>query len=271
MQSENKNDSIRFSTRYEQYCFAKSNLRNKSSREVFPITKSNGRDIQTHEESQGGNNLIQLNNPVHSNNRIYDPDGVSPTLNTAQGGNRQPKIIQKSPDYREDGSLREFTTYSPAIRANMGDNHPMVMTVAMRGRYTTEGNTEQQLEPKYDGLTNTLTGVEKDNRIAVSRVPLKFLNRNQRNIEGDYAYTVDSANTGGVMTSIDMEGITDMRIRRLTPIETERLQAFPDNFSAEGLNDKGEIVPISDSQRYRMMGNAVTTTVIRAIVERMFL
>lgn len=36
--------------------------------------------------------IIQLNNPVHSNNRVYGAGGISPTLNTAQGGNRQPKI-----------------------------------------------------------------------------------------------------------------------------------------------------------------------------------
>jgi len=41
----------------------------------------------------GGRTAIQqLNNPTHSNNRLYSEEGISPTLNTAQGGNRQPKI-----------------------------------------------------------------------------------------------------------------------------------------------------------------------------------
>ncbi len=44
-------------------------------------------------------------------------------------------------------------------------------------------------------------------------------------------------------------------IRRLTPIECERLQGFPDNWT-EG---------ISDTQRYKCLGNAVTTNVIEAI------
>lgn len=34
--------------------------------------------------------IIQLNNPTHSNDRIYHENGISPTLNTMQGGNRQP-------------------------------------------------------------------------------------------------------------------------------------------------------------------------------------
>jgi DNA (cytosine-5)-methyltransferase 1 len=46
--------------------------------------------------------------------------------------------------------------------------------------------------------------------------------------------------------------------RRLTPIETERLQGFPDNFT-EG---------VADSHRYRFMGNAVTVPVAKWIGER---
>lgn len=34
----------------------------------------------------------QLNHPTHSNDRVYGVDGLSPTLNTMQGGNRQPFI-----------------------------------------------------------------------------------------------------------------------------------------------------------------------------------
>jgi len=40
--------------------------------------------------------ILQLNNPTHSNNRIYSEDGISPTLNTMQGGNRQPFIQIKN-------------------------------------------------------------------------------------------------------------------------------------------------------------------------------
>lgn len=50
------------------------------------------------------------------------------------------------------------------------------------------------------------------------------------------------------------------RIRRLTPTECERLQGFPDGWTAG----------TSDTQRYRMMGNAVTVNVIEAIGRRLF-
>ena len=48
-------------------------------------------------------------------------------------------------------------------------------------------------------------------------------------------------------------------IRRLTPTECERLQSFPDGWT-EGL---------SDTQRYKTLGNAVTVNVIKAIMERL--
>ena len=54
------------------------------------------------------------------------------------------------------------------------------------------------------------------------------------------------------------------RIRRLTPIECERLQGFPDNWTSSG-NYDGQIKSISESQRYKLMGNAVTVNVVEAI------
>lgn len=53
-------------------------------------------------------------------------------------------------------------------------------------------------------------------------------------------------------------------IRRLTPTECERLQGFPDSWTSKGIQD-GKEVEISDTQRYKCLGNAVTTNVITAI------
>ena len=54
-------------------------------------------------------------------------------------------------------------------------------------------------------------------------------------------------------------------IRRLTPTECERLQGFPDGWTKDGLTKDGGQVDISDTQRYKCLGNAVTTNVIKAI------
>ena len=54
-------------------------------------------------------------------------------------------------------------------------------------------------------------------------------------------------------------------IRRLTPLECERLQGFPDGWTEGGIDKKGNEVGISDTQRYRALGNAVTVNVIEVI------
>lgn len=56
-----------------------------------------------------------------------------------------------------------------------------------------------------------------------------------------------------------------MRIRRLTPVECERLQGFPDDWTKYG--EDGKVM--SDTARYKACGNAVTTNVIRAIAEEL--
>ena len=53
------------------------------------------------------------------------------------------------------------------------------------------------------------------------------------------------------------------KIRRLTPIECERLQGFPDNWTKFGTKGK-----ISDAQRYKMCGNAVTVDVVEAVAKQ---
>ena len=54
-----------------------------------------------------GMNLIQINNPKHSNDRVYGEDGVAPTLNTMQGGLRQPFVAPvltpDRPNKRQNG------------------------------------------------------------------------------------------------------------------------------------------------------------------------
>jgi len=79
------------------------------------------------------------------------------------------------------------------------------------------------------------------------------------------------------LTGQDKHGIYDgVKIRRLTPTECERLQGFPDGWTATGysknesnaIKKEGGLV-ISDTQRYKCLGNAVTTNVITAIGKRL--
>jgi site-specific DNA-cytosine methylase len=58
------------------------------------------------------------------------------------------------------------------------------------------------------------------------------------------------------------------RLRRLTPTECERLQGFPDGWTARGLTESGEVVELSDRRRYALLGNAVTVPVAEFIGRR---
>lgn len=56
-------------------------------------------------------------------------------------------------------------------------------------------------------------------------------------------------------------------VRRLTPVECERLQGFPDNFTAIPWRKKGaEDCP--DGPRYKALGNSMAVPVMRWIGER---
>jgi DNA (cytosine-5)-methyltransferase 1 len=72
---------------------------------------------------------------------------------------------------------------------------------------------------------------------------------------------INSEGISNNLTSVQKDNLVleDMRIRRLTNIECERLQGFPDNWT-EGF---------SGTQRYKMMGNAVTVNVIQAIANKL--
>jgi len=106
---------------------------------------------------------------------------------------------------------------------------------AMRGRYLvdgkrrdrkqkTKGLTKQYIEFRYDGKTNALTTVTKDNVV----VPFTLPNR----IPADEFF-----------------------FRYITLLECERLQTIPDNYTS----------CVSNTQRYRMLGNGWTVDVIAHI------
>ena len=58
-------------------------------------------------------------------------------------------------------------------------------------------------------------------------------------------------------------------IRRLTPLECERLQSFPDGWTEKGVDENGKEVNISDTQRYKVLGNAVTVNVVREVMKKL--
>lgn len=67
--------------------------------------------------------IKQLNNPTHSNNRVYWTEWISPTLNTMQWWHRQPKIITNiNPSWKGmNGNIYRSDTESPTLTTNKGE------------------------------------------------------------------------------------------------------------------------------------------------------
>ena len=97
--------------------------------------------------------------------------------------------------------------------------------------------------------------------VATKGDSINFSNPNSKTRRGRVgkgkAQTIDTAANQAVLQP-------NYRIRRLTPIECERLQGFPDNHTAFGEYD-GEVKKISNTQRYKQCGNAVTVNVVQEI------
>ena len=83
----------------------------------------------------------------------------------------------------------------------------------------------------------------------------------------DYSRTIlrgykNSTSTGSFIKT------KDNKIRYLTEIECERLQGFPDNWTQYG-NYNGTINSIAKTQRYKLIGNAVTVYIVELIAKRL--
>jgi DNA-cytosine methyltransferase len=134
---------------------------------------------------------------------------------------------------------------------------------AMRGRYVVDGKrhnykmktagmTTQRIELRKDEKSNCITTVSKDNYL----VKLFNTNPSGNGMNGWVYHTNAKSPTvttnKGEGNKISHDG---MWYRKLLPIECERLQTVPDNYTNH----------VSNSQRYKMLGNGWTVDVIAHI------
>jgi DNA (cytosine-5)-methyltransferase 1 len=65
-------------------------------------------------------------------------------------------------------------------------------------------------------------------------------------------------------------GVSNQTIaRKFTPTESERLQGLPSHWTAQSVNENGELIRLSNSARYEMLGDAVAMPVAQWIGERL--
>ena len=135
-----------------------------------------------------------------------------------------------------------------------------------------ENGRFKRLEVRHDGKMNALTTVQTDT-VVCSPVRIGEIGKGG---QGSRIYSVQGktvsimANGGGRGAKTGLYKIDlpdgDYAIRKLTPVEAERCQTLPDNYTAWGTDDKGNTVKISNTQRYRAIGNGFTADVIAHIL-----
>ena len=160
--------------------------------------------------------------------KIHSVNKVSPTLNTMQGGDRQPKI-----------AIREATKQGYAI-AEQGDS----VNVSYPTSKTRRGRVGKQ-------VAQTLQSSEVNQGVVID---------DTQGYDGIRTYdgispTLRSSRSG-------LKTIEGLRIRKLTPLECWRLQGFTDEQFYKA-KDSG----VSNSQLYKQAGNSVTVNVVDAIVK----
>jgi len=228
-------------------------LRGSGRREVLPIGSCSPRNDKSRKELYakdecsstltatywkgygGGRPMISepkiklLQNSSEDTYRIYSVDGIARTLRASSGG-----LGSKTGVYAE-----------PKIKRV--DGKPNVY------------NTDAQAGKVYDvdGISPSVTG-QRINSQGFIAEPKKVQMNYKANTNANMKERVQDRDTTWTLTgnSNDFTITDNHRVRRLTPIECERLQGFKDDWT------KG----VSDTQRYKMLGNAVTTKVVEYIV-----
>jgi len=148
-----------------------------------------------------------------------------------------------------------------------GQTPTEVLDIAQgRSRYIKAGGKSRKTTTKdISGISNTVGSLlARDHKgldqicVKENKVVIFYGNRvNDIRIQNDKINTLQARmGTGGNNTPIIQ---TEASIRRLTPLECERLQGFPDGWTA------GQ----TDGHRYKQMGNAVAVPVVEFIVKRL--
>lgn len=163
--------------------------------------------------------------------RVYETDGLAPTVDTMEDGGRQPKIIART-DSHQKGGVYSDEAIAPTMTATTYKQPIQIKTANSKGfDWATDG----------DGID------------------LGYPNSTTR--RGRVGHGVSKT----IPTS-DSQGTLDgFRIRKLTPRECWRLMGFSDEDF-----DKAKAAGISDTQLYKQAGNSIVVDVLMAIFRSLY-
>lgn len=201
-------------------------FRDGSPREVF---FERGTDNKNNIKVVGSLNSETWLKRNESIRRVHSIEGVAPTTPTGQEGGVMTKIA-----ITRGRSTEPWSEVAPSRRLSDKDDIKIIVKEATKQGYAI---------------------AEEGDSINLS-VPNSKTRRGR--VGKGIAQTLD--------TGMHQHTLTDCRIRRLTPIECERLMGLPDGWTARGVMS-GKEVEISDSQRYKLCGNGVVVNVVEEIIK----
>ncbi len=231
-----------------------------TGKDETPTIRGGGRNSLTIKHNWDFIVIKQINNSKESGgqqpyqqDRIYDADGDAPAPNARGDLSLVPKVLIAKVGRTDEAKK--------IIKQNMkkGKDHTPFQA--------------KKIEFEESDIMNTITcATQKDNLLMIKSNTNKGFEEAK---EGDTInYTQPNSKTRrgrvgvGVAQTLDTQvnqaTIIEGNIRRLTEVECERLQGFPDNWTKYGDYD-GEVKEISRTQRYKLIGNAVTTDIVALI------
>ena len=187
---------------------------------------------------------------------------VTGTLRAAEHGH-QPIVFESNaqPVVLESNQIHATVTQTgicPTLPASMGLGGGYVPMVTERKIFDARGNGDGQIVP-------TITG-DHENRITdYTAIAIERKTFNEQSFshykESDKCSTLKSkaGNIGNGSECLIAEKAIRWVVRRLTPVECERLQGYPDDYTNIGdwTDSKGKKHKYADSPRYKALGNSI--------------
>lgn len=258
--------------------FIKGYSRTECRGEVLPFRK-------TSPKIDGKLNTLNKNKKVHQGNAVYDSDGLActQTSNTGNLGRTTGLYkVNKLNNKSQAQIVYDSNGLSCTLSANGGGQGGKtgLYKINKVGNFSPSNHHGKNIY-SADGISPTLcSGSVKKNGLNImtsDELPTFKKLEDGRSVtttkNGDCFCLTTSQQidklkkrkSNFVIEKVDSEPkyFKNYSIRRLTPVECERLQGFPDNWTRYG--EDGE--KISDTQRYKCCGNAVTVNVIRHIFD----
>ena len=264
-------------------------LRRYGSRKIFPIT---GTDGENSIHQLGALNSKRKNSNAY---RVYDPEGISPTLNSMQGGGREPHIVEpcfidltyKNGIVTTDTCRTIQSRYFKGPSGRSGENSGVCIPVLTPDRANKRQNVRRfkdDGEPEFTLTAQDRHGVAIKIKEATKKgyaeahegdsinfsVPGSKTRRGR--VGKGVAQTLDTGCNQGVFVKVPETSNVYavwyekyqcyVAIRKLTTKECFRLQGWTDDYF-----EKAQFVN-SDSQLYKQAGNGVTVDVVKTIGDK---